>query len=460
MFLEINKQELRNHMFSKILIANRGEIALRVIRACKELGVKTVAVYSQADKDASYLDFADEKVCIGPKESIDSYLNITRIISAAEVTNVEAIHPGYGFLAENAHFAEVCRDCKIKFIGPNPETITSLGDKVEARKLAMSAKVPVVPGTEDPVDTEDEAATFAAEVGYPVIIKAAAGGGGRGIRIVHNEVTLRSAFHAAKTEAELAFNNGDLFIEKYLERARHVEVQVLADHHGHAIHLFERDCSLQRRFQKVIEETPSPHVSKELRDKICKCAVRIIKTAKYVNAGTVEFLVGQDNQFYFGEVNTRIQVEHPITEMVTGVDLVQWQLRIASGEKLTLQQKDIQQNGHAIECRINAEDPTNNFCPSPGPINLFQAPGGLGVRLDTHVSSGAVVSPYYDSMIGKLIVHKPTREEAFSCMKRALNEFKIGPIKTTIGMHLDLLSHPQFIKGDVDTAFIERNRDS
>jgi len=445
-------------MFSKILIANRGEIALRVIRACKELGVKTVAVYSQADKDAAYLDFADEKVCIGPKESGESYLNITRIISAAEVTNVEAIHPGYGFLAENAHFAEVCRDCKIQFIGPHPETITALGDKVEARKMAIAANVPVVPGTKDPVETEDEAAAFAAEAGYPVIIKAAAGGGGRGIRIVHNEATLRSAFHAAKTEAEIAFNNGDLFIEKYLEKARHVEVQVLADHHGHVVHLWERDCSLQRRFQKVIEETPSPHVSEEIRDEICKSAVRLIKASKYVNAGTVEFLVGQDNQFYFGEVNTRIQVEHPITEMVTGIDLVQWQLRIASGEKLTLKQKDIQQNGHAIECRINAEDPTNNFCPSPGPINLFQAPGGLGVRLDTHVSSGSVVSPYYDSMIGKLIVHKPTREEAFSCMKRALNEFNIGPIKTTIGMHLDLLSHPQFIKGDVDTAFIERNR--
>ncbi len=443
-------------MFSRILIANRGEIALRIIRACREMGVQTVAVYSEADKNASYLAMADETICIGPKEAAESYLNIARIVSAAEISNVEAIHPGYGFLAENAHFAEVCRDCKIKFIGPDPEAIHLLGNKVQARNLAISAKVHVVPGTEDPVPDENEAAKVAEKMGYPVMLKASAGGGGRGMRIAHNEMSLRAAFHSATAEAAAAFNNPEIFIEKYLEKARHVEVQILADEHGHAVHLYERDCSLQRRYQKVIEETPSPHIDNELRNEICKAALRIVKAAKYVNAGTVEFLVDQNNHFYFGEVNTRIQVEHPVTEMVTGIDLIKWQLRIAAGERLKLRQKDINQNGAAIECRINAEDPAKNFTPCPGKVETYIPPGGFGVRLDSHVYQGYTISPYYDSMIGKLIVHKRNRAEAIQCMKTALEEFKIGPIKTTIPLSLDLLSHPQFIKGNVDTGFIER----
>ncbi|MCF7958759.1 MAG: acetyl-CoA carboxylase biotin carboxylase subunit [Phycisphaerae bacterium] len=443
-------------MFSKILVANRGEIALRVIRACRELGIQTVAVYSVADRDASYISLADESVCIGPAEAAESYLNIPRIISAAEITNVEAIYPGYGFLAENSHFAEVCRDCKIEFIGPSPEAMRLLGDKVEARKLAIKAKVPVVPGSEDALETEDAAASYAAEIGYPVILKAAAGGGGRGMRIAHNEMSLRVAFHSAQNEARSAFGNADVFIEKYLEMARHVEVQILADKAGNVVHLWERDCSLQRRHQKLIEESPSPSIDDKVREELTKAAIRVIKAAKYVNAGTVEFLLDKNNKFYFGEVNTRIQVEHPVTEMVTGTDLVQWQLRIASGEQLKLRQKDIKRQGVAIECRINAEDPYNNFSPSPGPIKEFIAPGGLGVRLDTHAHAGYVISPYYDSMIGKLIVHKPTRVEAIACMKRALQEFKIGPVKSTIPICLEILSHPQYVKGNVDTGFIER----
>ena len=443
-------------MFSRILIANRGEIALRIIRACRELGIQTVVVYSEADKNARYLSLADEAICIGPKEASESYLNISRIVSAAEISNVEAIHPGYGFLAENAHFAEVCRDCKINFIGPNPESIHLLGNKVQARQLALSAKVHVVPGTVDPVADENEAAKVAADIGYPVILKATAGGGGRGMRIAHNEMSLRAAYHNAQSEAVAAFNNPEIFVEKYLEMARHVEVQVLADHAGNAVHLWERDCSLQRRYQKVIEETPSPHITADLRNEICKAALRVVKAAKYVNAGTVEFLVDKNNKYFFGEVNTRIQVEHPVTEMVTGVDLIKWQLRIAAGENLTLRQRDIPQNGAAIECRINAEDPANHFTPCPGPIHYYKPPGGFGVRLDTHVFQGYEISPYYDSMIGKLIVHGKNRNEAIACMKRALEEFEIGPIKTTIPLCLELLSHPQFIKGDVDTGFIER----
>ncbi len=443
-------------MFSKILVANRGEIALRVIRACRELGIGTVAVYSVADRDACYVSMADESVCIGPPEASESYLNIPRIISAAEITNVEAIYPGYGFLAENAHFAEVCRDCKIEFIGPSPESMSLLGDKVEARKLAISAKVPVVPGSENALETEDDAAKYAAEIGYPVILKAAAGGGGRGMRVAHNEVNLRAAYHSAKNEAKSAFGNDDIFIEKYLEHARHVEVQILADKAGNVVHLWERDCSLQRRHQKLIEESPSPSINAKVREELTKAAVRVIKAAKYVNAGTVEFLLGKDNKFYFGEVNTRIQVEHPVTEMVTGIDLVQWQLRIASGEHLKLRQKDIKSNGVAIECRINAEDPYNGFSPSPGPIKKFIAPGGLGVRLDSHAHAGYTISPYYDSMIGKLIVHKRTRAEAIACMKRALQEFTIEPVKSTIPICLEILSHPQYVKGNVDTGFIER----
>jgi len=442
-------------MFSRILIANRGEIALRIIRACKELGIQSVAVYSQADRQAHYLSLADEAICIGPAEPAESYLNISRIVSAAEIANVEAIHPGYGFLAENPHFAEVCQECKIAFIGPEPRSMRLLGDKISARRLAETVKVPVVPGSERAVENEDEAAKLAGEIGYPIIIKASAGGGGRGMRIAHNEMSLRVGFHSAKTEAAGAFKNSDVYIEKYLEKARHVEVQILADRVGNMVHLWERDCSLQRRFQKLIEETPCPGLKSELRENLCKAAVRLAKAADYVNAGTVEFLLDND-QFYFSEVNTRIQVEHPITEMVTGTDLVKWQLRIAAGEQLKLRQKDIKQDGVAIECRINAEDTENNFTPCPGRIERFVAPGGLGVRLDCHAYAGYEISPRYDSLIGKLIVHKKSRTQAIACMKRALREFQIEPIKTTIPLCLEIFSHPQFIKGNVDTGFIER----
>ncbi len=443
-------------MFSKILIANRGEIALRIIRACREMGIQTVAVYSEADRGAHYLSLADQAICIGSKAASDSYLNISRIVSAAEISNVEAIHPGYGFLAENAHFAEVCRDCKIHFIGPSPEAIGLLGNKVQARNLAIEAKVSVVPGSTEPVPDEDAAARFAGEIGYPVILKASAGGGGRGMRIAHNEISLRTAFHNARAEAEKAFHNADIFIEKYLESARHVEVQILADQTGHTVHLWERDCTLQRRYQKLIEESPSPHIDEETRTAICKAAVRLAKAAQYVNAGTVEFLVDKKNNYYFGEVNTRIQVEHPVTELVTGIDLIKWQIRIAYGEALNLRQKDIQHHGSAIECRINAEDPANKFSPCPGRIERFVPPGGPGLRLDTHAYQGYLISPYYDSMIGKLIVHRPTRQEAITGMKRALREFTIEPVKTTIPLYLEIMDHPQFVKANVDTGFIER----
>jgi len=443
-------------MFSRILIANRGEIALRIIRACRELGVQSVAVYSEADRGAPYLALADESVCIGPADPLESYLNIPRIMSAAEIMNVEAIHPGYGFLAENTHFAEVCRDCKINFIGPEPESMQLLGDKVEARNLAKKAKVPVIPGSQGKVEDEDEAAKLAEKIGYPVMIKASGGGGGRGIRIAHNEMNLRSAYHSAQKEASGAFKNPDLYIEKYMEQARHVEVQILADRAGNVVHLWERDCSLQRRYQKVLEESPSPSIHGDVREELCKAAIRLVKAAHYINAGTVEFLLDKKNKFYFTEVNTRIQVEHPVTEMVTGVDLLKWQLRIAAGEHLKLRQKDIQQNGVSIECRINAEDPSDDFRPCPGRIERYVPPGGLGVRLDSHVYGGYEVSPRYDSLIGKLIVHKRTRAEAIACMKRALQEYEIYPLKTTIPLCLEILSHPQYIKGKVDTGFIER----
>lgn len=443
-------------MFSRILIANRGEIALRVIRACRELGVQSVVVYSEADRGAHYLSLADQAICIGPGEAAESYLNIPRIISAAEIANVEAIHPGYGFLAENAHFSEVCRECKINFIGPDPESMKLLGDKVEARSLAKTAKVSITPGTEEPVSDENEAVKAAAAIGYPVIIKAAAGGGGRGMRIAHNEMSLRMALHSAQSEAANAFKNSTVYIEKFLEHARHVEVQILADKAGNVVHLYERDCSLQRRYQKVVEESPSPSINDEVREEIYKAAVRLVKAANYVNAGTVEFLLDKDNNFYFSEVNTRIQVEHPVTEMITGVDLVKWQLRIASGEHLKMRQKDIPRNGVAIECRINAEDPARNFTPCPGKIERFIAPGGLGVRLDSHAYAGYTISPRYDSLIGKLIVHRKDRADAIATMKRALREFEISPIKTTIPLCLEILSHPQYVKGSVDTGFIER----
>ena len=444
-------------MFSRILIANRGEIALRIIRACHELGTEAVVVYSEADAEAQYLQLADHAICIGPAKPTDSYLSIPRIISAAEIADVQAIHPGYGFLAENAHFAEVCAECGIVFIGPTPESMQLLGDKVAARDLARRARVLVIPGSQGAVKDEDEAIKIANKIGYPVIIKAAAGGGGRGMRVVHNDITLRGALGAAKAEAEAAFKNGALYVEKFISEPRHVEVQIVADKTGNALHFYERDCTIQRRHQKLIEESPCPVLDEKTREELCKAALRIVKEANYVNAGTVEFLLDKDMKFYFMEVNTRIQVEHPVTEMVTGHDLIKWQLKIASGQTIDLRQKNIKHTGVAIECRINAEDPANNFVPSPGTITTFIPPGGLGVRLDTHLHQGCTVSPHYDSMIGKLIVHKKTKEEAITTMKQALREFKIEPIKTTIPACLEILSHTQYAKGRIDTGFIERH---
>lgn len=443
-------------MFSRILIANRGEIALRIIRACRELGIETVAVFSQADKDSLHVKMADEAFCIGPASPSESYLNIPRIISAAEIGDVEAIHPGYGFLAENAHFAEVCADCGITFIGPKPKSMKLLGDKVAARKLAKEAKVPTVPGSEGDIKDVNEAVKLANQIGYPVIIKAAAGGGGRGMRVVHNDISLRSAFSSAKAEAQAAFKDGTVYMEKYIVEPRHVEVQVMADKEGNSVHFYERDCSIQRRHQKLIEESPCPILDEETRDLLCAAALRVIKAAEYENAATVEFLLDKDKNFYFIEVNTRIQVEHPVSELVTGHDLIKWQLKIASGLPLTVKQKDIVHTGCAIECRINAEDPERNFAPCPGPVNEFIAPGGYGVRLDTHMHQGAYISPNYDSMIAKLIVHMPDRPQAIATMKRALKEFKIGPIKTTIPAHLEILSHNMFINNQINTSFIEQ----
>jgi acetyl-CoA carboxylase biotin carboxylase subunit len=443
-------------MFSKILIANRGEIALRIIRACHELGIEAVAVYSEADKDAPYLQLADEAICIGPASPAESYLNIPRIISAAEIADVEAIHPGYGFLAENVNFAQICRDCGITFIGPTVESMRLLGDKVQARKIAQKAHVPVPPGSEGVVTNEVEALKLAGKIGYPVVIKASAGGGGRGMRVVHNDVSFRPAFNAAKTEAEAAFGNGSVYLEKFIVEPRHVEVQILADNEGNAFHFYERDCSIQRRHQKMIEESPCPVIDERTREEICKAALRIVKEAKYVNAVTIEFLLDANKKFYFIEANTRIQVEHPVTEMVTGYDLIELQLKIASGENIELKQRHITHNGVAIECRINAEDPASNFSPCPGTITRYIPPGGPGVRIDTHVHQGWTVSPSYDSMIAKVIVHRRTREEAIATMKRALREFVIEPIKTTIPACLDILSHNLFVKNKIDTGFVER----
>ena len=443
-------------MFSKILIANRGEIALRIIRACRELGVQTAVVYSTADREAAYLQAADQAICIGDAPPAESYLNIPRIISAAEIADVQAIHPGYGFLAENDHFAEVCRSCKIEFIGPPVKAMAAVGDKVECKRLAKKSKVPTVPGSDGAVDDEKQALKIANQIGYPVIIKAAAGGGGRGMRVAHNEVSLRAGIKQAQAEAENAFKDSTVYIEKYIERGRHVEVQIIADNHGNAVHLFERDCSMQRRHQKLVEESPSPFLKQEVRAKLCEAAVRLIKAAGYTNAGTVEFLVDQKQNFYILEVNARIQVEHPVTESVTGTDLIKEQIRVAAGLPLSFKQKDLVQTGHAIECRINAEDPARNFAPSPGLIAEFRAPGGPGVRLDTHAYAGYRIPPNYDSMIGKLIVHRPTRLEAIATIRRALSEFHIAPTRTTIPLHLQIMDNQNFLRGDVDTGFIER----
>src|SRR3954453_13881699 len=443
-------------MFSKILIANRGEIALRIIRACREMGVQTAVVFSTADKDAAYLQLADQAICIGNAPPAESYLNIPHIISAAEIADVQAIPPGYGFLAENDHFAEICRSCKIEFIGPPVKAMAAVGDKVECKKLAKRAKVPTVPGSDGAVDDEKVALRIADEIGYPVIIKAAAGGGGRGMRGAHNDVSLRAGLRQAQAEAENAFKDSTVYIEKYVEFGRHVEVQVLADSHGNALHLWERDCSMQRRHQKLVEESPSPVLRQEVREKLCESAVRLVKTAGYQNAGTVEFLVDKQQNFFILEVNARIQVEHPVTEMVTGIDLIKQQILVAAGEHLPFKQKDIPQTGHAIECRINAEDPARNFAPSPGTIEEWRPPGGPGVRLDSHAYARDPIPPNYDSMIGKLIVHRPTRAEAIAAMKRALGEFHIAPIKTTIPLHLQIMDNHEFQSGDVDTGFVER----
>ncbi len=443
-------------MYNRILIANRGEIALRIIRTCKDLGIETVAVFSEADRGARYLELADERFCIGGPKSADSYLKIDQIISAAEIGNVEAVHPGYGFLAENAHFNEVCRDCNIDFIGPSPDAMQKLGDKNTARAMARAAKVPVVPGSEGLIENEEQAVKVAREIGYPVLIKATAGGGGKGMRVAANDLALKSAFQQATTEAAAAFGNPDVYIEKYVELPRHVEVQILADQHGNTLHLWERDCSTQRRHQKLIEESPGPTLPKNVRKAICDAAVRLAESAKYHNAGTVEFIVDKDNNFYFIEVNARIQVEHPVSEMVTGIDLIEQQLRVASGEKLAFKQKEIPCNGVAIECRINAEDSTRNFMPMPGRIEEICIPGGKGVRFDTHVHAGYTVPPYYDSMIGKMIVHQPTRKQAIACMIRCLSELRIKGIPTTADFQIKVLQHNDFVEGKVDTKWVER----
>ena len=426
-------------MFSKILIANRGEIALRIIRACRELGIRTVAIYSEADRNSLHVRFAYESICVGQAASSNSYINIPAIISAAEITDVEAIHPGYGFLAENPHFAEICESCKITFIGPTPENIRLMGDKMAARATMQKAGLPIVPGSASIVKNKEEALKTSKAIGYPVIIKAASGGGGKGMRICHNDLTLISSLMTAQAEAEANFGNPNCYIEKYLEKPRHIEIQVLADRYNHTLHLGERDCSIQRRHQKLLEESPSPAVDNKLRRRLGEMALKGVKTVGYVSAGTIEFLLDRHNNFYFMEMNTRIQVEHPVTEMVTGVDLIKEQLRIASGEKLKIHQDNIQIKGHAIECRINAEDYENNFMPSPGKIETLNLPGGPGVRVDTHIYPGYEISPFYDSLVAKLITRGNNRQEAVKIMQRALNEFEIAPIKTTIPFHLRLM---------------------
>jgi len=442
-------------MFSKILIANRGEIALRIIRACKEMGIRTVAVYSQADRESLHVRLADEAVCIGAASPTTSYLNIPAIISAAEITDVDAIHPGYGFLAENAHFAEICESCQITFIGPSPQNIRLLGDKMAAKDTMHRAGLPITPGSTSVVKSKDEAIKIARRIKYPVIIKATAGGGGRGMRICHNDVRLISALMTAQAEAETAFGVPDVYIEKYIEEPRHIEFQIMADHYGNVVHLGERDCSIQRRHQKLLEESPSPALDSKLRKKIGDLVIKGVKAAGYRNVGTVEFLLDKNQNFYFMEMNTRIQVEHPVTEMITGIDIVKQQIKIANGEKLKIHQDEIKMTGAAIECRINAEDSTNNFMPSPGRIETLSLPGGPNVRVDTHVYQGYQISPYYDSLVAKLIVYRENRQEAIKTMSRALDEFLIGPIKTTVPFHKTLMENPLFKKGEVSTHLVE-----
>ncbi len=442
-------------MFRKVLIANRGEIALRVIRACKELGIRTVAVYSEADRESLHVRFADEDVCIGPPSARESYLNIPRIIAAAEITGADAIHPGYGFLAENAEFSEICERSELTFIGPTPQQIRLMGDKATARRTMREVGVPIVPGT-DAIADVDEALAKAEEIGFPVLIKAAAGGGGKGMRVALDGDEFPRAFTMAKNEAAAAFNDDSVYVEKYLARPRHIEFQILGDSHGRVIHLGERDCSIQRRHQKLLEEAPSPALDDDLRRRMGEAAVRGAKAIDYVGAGTIEMLLNDDGSFYFMEMNTRIQVEHPVTEVCTGFDLVKEQIRAAAGLPLSIPDHEIKLRGHAIECRINAEDPSRNFAPSPGTISVFHPPGGPGVRIDTHVYAGYRVPPFYDSLLAKLIVHASTREEAIARMRHSLAGFVIEGVHTTIPFLLQVVDHPGFIAGDVDTKFLER----
>ncbi|MBO8154826.1 MAG: acetyl-CoA carboxylase biotin carboxylase subunit [Bacillaceae bacterium] len=443
-------------MIKKLLVANRGEIAVRIIRACKELGIETIAVYSEADKDSLHVQLADEAFCIGPTSSKDSYLNMTNIMSVAKLRNADAIHPGYGFLAENADFAEICNECNVTFVGPSAYSIQKMGTKDVARETMREAGVPVVPGSQGIIENEEEGLKIAEEIGYPVIIKATAGGGGKGIRVARNKDELIKGIRLTQNEAETAFGNPGVYLEKFIEDFRHVEIQVLADQHGNTVHLGERDCTVQRRLQKLIEETPSPAITPQIREQMGEAAVKAAQAVDYVGAGTVEFIFDQKNQkFYFMEMNTRIQVEHPVTEMVTGVDLIKEQIRIANGEKLTFSQEDIQFDGWSIECRINAEDPAKNFMPSPGRIDMYLPPGGLGVRVDSAAYSGWMIPPYYDSMIAKLITYGKTREEAMDRMKRALDEFVIDGIKTTIPFHQRVMTHPVFRSGEFNTKFLE-----
>ena len=443
-------------MIKKVLIANRGEIAVRIIRACKELGIKTVAIYSEADKEALHTQLADEAICVGKPKSKESYLNISNIISAAVVTKCNAIHPGFGFLSENAEFAAICEECNIKFIGPSSKTIGTMGDKSRAREIMKSANVPVIPGSNGIVKTIEDAYKEAKEIGYPVMIKAALGGGGKGIRIVHKESDLENAYFTAKSEAKTNFGDDSMYIEKFVENPRHIEFQILGDEHGNIIHLGERDCTIQRRNQKVLEEAPSTILSDELREKMGKVAIDAAKAVNYVNAGTIELLVDKHNDFYFMEMNTRIQVEHGITEMITSVDIVKEQLKIANGEKLSISQEEVEIKGHAIECRINAENPSKGFIPSPGKIKFLNLPGGNGIRVDTAVYSGYTIPPTYDSMIAKLIAYGKDRDEAINKMLRALEEFVIDGIDNNIEFQIDILNNEKFRKGNFDTSFISK----
>lgn len=442
-------------MFQKILIANRGEIALRIIRACKEMDISTVAVYSEADRDSLHVRYADEDICIGPPASSKSYLHIPSIISAAEITDVEAIHPGYGFLSENPHFAEICESCQIKFIGTPPSIIRLMGDKIQAKVRMKEVGIPTIPGSENSLSSKDEALKIAHEIGYPVIIKAAAGGGGRGMKVAHNDMRLVNAFLIAESEAEAAFGDSRLYIEKYLEKPRHIEFQILGDEHGNIIHMGERDCTIQRRHQKLIEETPAPNLDRKLRNKMTKAAIRGAEAVNYAGAGTMEFLVDKNGNFYFIEMNTRLQVEHPVTEMVTSIDIVKEQIRIAAGEKLQHSQETVNVKGSSIECRINAEDAENGFAPCPGKILAHHMPGGPGIRVDTHIYTDYTVPAHYDSLIAKLISYGENRSEAIARMRRALEEYVIEGIKTTIPLHRHVFNSPIFVNGRMDTGFLD-----